>query len=164
MSLTTRAVPGILAFTLSVLGTTATSSAQVIETWSQSDDLGGAVTSQGRAIGVLSNGDLVVTANIDSPPTGASSIVLRRIQPDGTLVWSTTIDDPAPVTESATRLRVDAQDSIYLGGFDFVPQSAGSSSGTRRSRVWKVDAAGGLVWSVASLPGANGAYLSLIHI
>ncbi len=158
MHSTTRPVPAVLAIGLSVLGLSATSNAQVVETWNKSVDIGGAVDAEGRVIEVLSNGDLAVLGVVDFPQTGAAAIVVQRLQPDGTLVWSTTLDDPAPVSEWASELLVDAQDAVYVGGFDFVPQSAGSSNGTRRARVWKLDASGSLAWSVASAPGLDGAY------
>lgn len=130
--------------------------------------MGGHGLSQGRAIAVTSNGDVVTTGYFtgmaDFDPSsgsqemtsnGNSDIFVAKLENDGSFVWARQMGGSGPVSANGNAISVDSGANVFTTGYfqgevDFDPAVGTDELLTASSRdifVSKLDAGGNFVWA-----------------
>ncbi len=72
----------------------------------------------GNAIGVDSNGNVLVTGITQRSPNGGNmDLTTLKYNPSGTLLWSETYNGPGNSNDGGVALKLDSTGSVYVSGF-----------------------------------------------
>ena len=135
------------------------------EAWTR--QFGGADHDQATAVKVDTAGDVYVAGLIDQRSGDAGTTVVRKYRPDGVLLWTRTLGQPADETIAVT---IDPAGAMYMVGNGFPPgrvhdhsRGQAESSHAGEPFVRKYAASGAELWT-SPLPGGRNENLTNLAV
>ncbi|MEM9659817.1 MAG: SBBP repeat-containing protein, partial [Planctomycetota bacterium] len=109
------------------------------------EQFGGARWNESNSIATDAMGNVYITGNEADESLSNSAIFVRKMDSDGALIWSTTIDTESQ--DDGEAIAIDSDGSVFVGGETLGAIADDSNLGGRDAFLQRYDADGNLLWS-----------------